>query len=210
MASKRAVASLHRLIPSRTAHAPRHGPIPSITARTCSRLLHQARSQNRPTLHPPVLQQPFRRSYADTVAPKTKRRGRRFLRWTWRLTYLSAIGGIAYVGYGIYLLRTPQEQSEPDPTKKTLVILGTSYLFRACSQQLTLSRYWLGICLPTKEARYRKLQRHRHFPSQLLSLHSPSTIMHYGYHRAQIHYGTYSEYPAAQESYSEILRSRSH
>lgn len=33
------------------------------------------------------------------------------------------------MGYGIYLLRTPQEQLESgdDPTKKTLVILGTIY-----------------------------------------------------------------------------------
>lgn len=28
------------------------------------------------------------------------------------------------MGYTIYLLRTPQEQVEADPNKKTLVILG--------------------------------------------------------------------------------------
>ena len=28
------------------------------------------------------------------------------------------------MGYGIYLLRTPQEQVEADPNKKTLVVLG--------------------------------------------------------------------------------------
>ncbi len=94
---------------------------------TCQRpttTLHSARAQIKPVSSRPVLQQSFRRSYADIVTPKPKRRGRSVLRWTWRLTYLSAIGGLVYMGYGIYLLRTPQEQLEPDPTKKNLVILG--------------------------------------------------------------------------------------
>lgn len=38
--------------------------------------------------------------------------------------YLSAIAGVAYIGYGIYEDRHPEPQTEPDPTKKTLVILG--------------------------------------------------------------------------------------
>jgi NADH:ubiquinone reductase (non-electrogenic) len=45
--------------------------------------------------------------------------------WTWRLTYLSTLGGVAYLGYGIWVLRHPVEQEEPDPKKKTLVVLGT-------------------------------------------------------------------------------------
>ena len=48
----------------------------------------------------------------------------RLLRWTFRLTYLSLILGIGYVGYGIYIGRSPAEQMEPDPNKKTLVVLG--------------------------------------------------------------------------------------
>ena len=70
-------------------------------------------------------QQTFRRSYADVLAPKPRRRIRTTLRWLWRLTYLGAIGGIGYMGYTIYLSRTPPEQLEADPKKKTLVILGT-------------------------------------------------------------------------------------
>lgn len=70
------------------------------------------------------LREPFRRSYADVVTPKIKRRGRNILRWTWRLTYLSAIGGLVYLGYTIYDGQTPTEQIAADPTKKTLVILG--------------------------------------------------------------------------------------
>ena len=71
------------------------------------------------------LQQAFRRSYAETLSPPIKRRGRGFFRWTWRLTYLSALGGMGWLGYSIYTLRTPHEQFNPDPSKKTLVILGT-------------------------------------------------------------------------------------
>ena len=73
-----------------------------------------------------ALQQQFRRSYADTISPVIKRRGRGFFRWTWRLTYLSAVAGTGYLAYNIYTLRSPQEQFDPDPSKRTLVILGRS------------------------------------------------------------------------------------
>jgi NADH:ubiquinone reductase (non-electrogenic) len=46
------------------------------------------------------------------------------LRWLWRLSYLSLLGGVGYIGYTIYLDRHPEPQIEADPTKKTLVILG--------------------------------------------------------------------------------------
>lgn len=45
-------------------------------------------------------------------------------RWTWRLAYLSVLGGIGYVGYVIYQDRHPDPQKEADPNKKTLVVLG--------------------------------------------------------------------------------------
>ena len=86
--------------------------------------LRLSRALIKPALSSITLQQSFRRSYADLVAPKPKRRIRTTLRWLWRLTYLSAIGGIVWTGYTIYQLRTPEEQLEADPNKKTLVILG--------------------------------------------------------------------------------------
>ena len=46
------------------------------------------------------------------------------LRWAWRLTYLSTIGMLGFTAYGIYVNRNPIEQQEPDPSKKTLVVLG--------------------------------------------------------------------------------------
>jgi NADH:ubiquinone reductase (non-electrogenic) len=49
------------------------------------------------------------------------------LRWIWRLTYLSFLGGLVYVGYRVYEDRHLEPQTEPDPNKKTLVILGTSW-----------------------------------------------------------------------------------
>jgi NADH:ubiquinone reductase (non-electrogenic) len=74
-------------------------------------------------------QMAFRRSYADapqavlSPEPQPKRRFR-VLRWLWRLTYLSALGFLGFLGYNIYDLRNPADQIDPDPSKKTLVILG--------------------------------------------------------------------------------------
>ena len=69
------------------------------------------------------LQQTFRRTYAD-VAPAKKPRRFRFFRYLWRITYLSAIAGTGYLAFSVYELRHPDDQFEPDPTKKNLVILG--------------------------------------------------------------------------------------
>jgi NADH:ubiquinone reductase (non-electrogenic) len=57
--------------------------------------------------------------------PKKKEPGyRKFGRWTWRLTYISVLGGLAYGAYGLHVLRHPNDQEPPDPSKKTLVVLG--------------------------------------------------------------------------------------
>lgn len=85
----------------------------------------------RPTLNsriqPAALQ--FRRQLSDaptTIPTPPKKAGkiRKTLRWTWRLTYLSLIGSLAYVSYDVWESRNPETQIEPDPSKKTLVILG--------------------------------------------------------------------------------------
>lgn len=70
-----------------------------------------------------------RRSYTD-AAPKPAPKPKRFkaLRWAWRLTWLSAIGLTGTVAYSIFELRQPPEQSPPDPSKKTLVILGMYWM----------------------------------------------------------------------------------
>lgn len=88
----------------------------------------RARPTARCALNQPSLRQAFRRSYADNINPETKKqikkKGAGFLRWTWRITYLSAIAGLGWFTYGVYESRTPPEQQEPDPKKKTLVVLG--------------------------------------------------------------------------------------
>lgn len=111
-----------------------------ITARrtltTRSAALHQSRALIRPCIseYPKSsLQQAFRRSYADTKPQTYFRRSRVTLRWLWRAVYLGTIGGIGYLGYTIYLLRTPPEQLEADPTKKNLVILGIYHQLEAGS-----------------------------------------------------------------------------
>lgn len=58
------------------------------------------------------------------VTEKAKRRSWGFFRWTWRFTYLSALGVLGYTGYNIYQGKYPPDQEPPDPNKKTLVILG--------------------------------------------------------------------------------------
>lgn len=74
-----------------------------------------------------------RRTYAAAAtptspspAPKPKRRFGLF-KWLYRLTLLSILGGVGALGYSVYTLRHPAEQSPPDPSKKTLVILGVFF-----------------------------------------------------------------------------------
>ncbi|UKZ79081.1 hypothetical protein TrVFT333_006831 [Trichoderma virens FT-333] len=85
----------------------------------------------------------FRRAYADE-APKPKPKPgklRRTFRWAWRLTYLSAIGLVGFTAYNIYEDRHPDEQYEPDPNKKTLVILGTGWGSVALLKKLDTENY---------------------------------------------------------------------
>lgn len=75
----------------------------------------------------PVVRQ-FQRQYSALPPPPPKKRSYAWVKttavWTWRLTYLSVLGGIAYLAYDVYDDRHPAAQIAPDPTKKTLVVLG--------------------------------------------------------------------------------------
>ena len=96
----------------------------SLSTRAQSQVLQSARSLRYGTANRTV-QRSGRRSYADaSPAPKPKRRAGVF-RWMWRLTLLSGAGIVGTLGYSIYSQRHPVEQFDPDPSKKTLVILGT-------------------------------------------------------------------------------------
>lgn len=97
------------------------------TAQKQCSVLSRAQSA-RSQINSQQLRSSFRRSYADStgpvVSPTTKKKGWRTLRWMWRATYISTIAGIAWVAYGIVETKNPPEQEAPDPSKKTLVVLG--------------------------------------------------------------------------------------
>lgn len=98
-----------------------------------SAIANRAQWTSRPVSHQIALRQTIRQQSTEAPKPgvKPKKKGFRFLRWTWRATYLSAIAGVVYVGYGIWDLRHPDDQAQPDPSKKTLVVLGESIPVRA-------------------------------------------------------------------------------
>ncbi|KIW87847.1 uncharacterized protein Z519_11431 [Cladophialophora bantiana CBS 173.52] len=101
----------------------------------------------------PLVQQSFRRSYADapkanlSPEPKPKKRFRFFV-WTWRLTYLSVLATLGYVTYQIYEGRNPKEQFDPDPNKKTLVILGTGWGSVSLLKNLDTENYNVVVVSP--------------------------------------------------------------
>ncbi|KAH8178677.1 pyridine nucleotide-disulfide oxidoreductase domain-containing protein [Sarocladium implicatum] len=90
----------------------------------------------------------FRRTYADQ-APKRKPGAiRTTFKWIWRTTYLSVGGLLAYTAWVIYDDRHPQPQFEADPTKKTLVILGTGWGSVALLKKLDTENYNVVVVSP--------------------------------------------------------------
>ena len=138
------------------------------------------RPTTKPTL-PTLALQAFRRGYADVVPPKPKRR--RYFRWIWRLTYLSAFGGVGWIIYNTWQSRHPAEQFDPDPDKKTLVVLG---LLGPLSDRTIASadtiRHRLGRYFPAQETRHGELQCHRHLTSKLLPLHASLAFLYHRHH----------------------------
>jgi NADH:ubiquinone reductase (non-electrogenic) len=97
-----------------------------------SAIANRAQWTSRPVSHQIALRQTIRQQSTEAPKPTIKpKKSFRFLRWTWRISYLSAIAGAVYVGYGIWEMRHPDDQPQPDPSKKTLVVLGELLLVRA-------------------------------------------------------------------------------
>ncbi|KAK5149249.1 External alternative NADH-ubiquinone oxidoreductase mitochondrial, partial [Oleoguttula sp. CCFEE 6159] len=116
-------------------------------------LISKARPTPRATFDRAALRQSFRRSYADDIVnPAVKAKAKRgswfALKWLWRLTYLSAIAGTGWVAYGIYESRHPADQADPDPNKKTLVILGTGWGSVSLLKKLDTENYNVVIISP--------------------------------------------------------------
>ncbi|KAL1838141.1 hypothetical protein VTJ49DRAFT_2992 [Mycothermus thermophilus] len=90
----------------------------------------------------------FRRTASTEARPAPKKKRFPTLRWIWRLTYLSALGGLVYIGYGVWEDRHPEPQVEPDPTKKTLVILGTGWGSVSLLKRLDTENYNVIVISP--------------------------------------------------------------
>ena len=107
---------------------PRRAPIRPLTPyRLGSQLAPVSRRQLVPLATALLLPKTLRRDYANgPVAAPVKKKGRGFFGWAWLLTKLGALGGAVWVGYAIWAVRQPDEQFDPDPSKKTLVILGNA------------------------------------------------------------------------------------
>ncbi|CAK4032097.1 External alternative NADH-ubiquinone oxidoreductase, mitochondrial [Lecanosticta acicola] len=108
------------------------------------------RASNQTPLSHQQLRAGFRRGVADKLPDQkqVKRGARGFFRWAWRLTYLSVLGGLGYAAYGIYVNRNPAEQQEPDPTKKTLVVLGTGWGSVSLLKSLDTENYNVVVISP--------------------------------------------------------------
>ncbi|PNY28663.1 ATP-dependent RNA helicase DBP2 [Tolypocladium capitatum] len=89
-----------------------------------------------------------RRAYADATPKPKPGRLRKTFRWMWRLTYLSFGGLAGYTFYIIYQDRHPEPQYEPDPSKKTLVILGTGWGSVALLKKLDTENYNVIVVSP--------------------------------------------------------------
>ncbi|KAF2185830.1 FAD/NAD(P)-binding domain-containing protein [Zopfia rhizophila CBS 207.26] len=110
-----------------------------------SLIVNRARWTPRPTFRQIALRQSIRR--ASSQAPNPKKRFS-VLRWTWRLTYLTTLAGLGWVGYGIWIMRNPEDQPEPDPSKKTLVILGTGWGAVSLLKKLDTENYNVVVVSP--------------------------------------------------------------
>jgi len=107
------------------------------------------RSQN--VFDPNKLRQSFRRSYAESTSPIAQvKKPRRFrvLRWLWRATYISTLGGLGYIAYGVYEGRHPEEQQFVDPSKQNLVILGMPVASVFLSSLLIEVQVLVGVLSP--------------------------------------------------------------
>ncbi|PGH14465.1 hypothetical protein AJ80_05910 [Polytolypa hystricis UAMH7299] len=134
--------------------------ISSVTRQQCGRYTQSLTRTSTASIRKPLSQTPFRRTYADSTAssssssppaatptPAPKKRFR-FIRWTYRLTVLSVLVGGAVLGYRIYELRHPEEQTVPGAHKKTLVILGTGWGAVSLLKKLDTENYDVVVISP--------------------------------------------------------------
>lgn len=71
-----------------------------------------------------------------------------FFKTLWRLTYTSALLGAAWTSWSIYDYRHPADQQKPDPSKKTLVILGSGWGSVSLLKKIDASQYNIVVVSP--------------------------------------------------------------
>lgn len=76
------------------------------------------------------------------------KKGFPFLKTLWRVTYGSLIAATALTAYSIYDTRHPADQPMPDPSKKTLVILGTGWGSVSLLKKIDASQYNIVVVSP--------------------------------------------------------------
>ncbi|KAJ1335372.1 NADH:ubiquinone reductase (non-electrogenic) [Microdochium nivale] len=157
MASSRAVARLAGTSARHQLPAVRASALPAARAAFATAARTSPRQPASATINASrQVSRQFTRTYASegpsaTLSPTPKKKPgkiRRTFTWLRRLTYFSVIliaGGIIYDGY---IDRNPDEQTEPDPTKKTLVVLGTGWGSVALLKKLDTSNYNVIVISP--------------------------------------------------------------
>ncbi|KAF2863173.1 FAD/NAD(P)-binding domain-containing protein [Piedraia hortae CBS 480.64] len=106
------------------------------------------RSVLRPALRPAFSANALQTRALSSDKSRTSGWARSSLRWTWRATYLSAIGAAIYTGYHVWSMRTPRDQLPPDPSKKTLVVLGTGWGSVSLLKKLDTENYNVIVVSP--------------------------------------------------------------
>ncbi|BFZ57709.1 NADH:ubiquinone oxidoreductase [Savitreella phatthalungensis] len=77
-----------------------------------------------------------------------RRRGGGFFRTVWRFTYFSLIAGAGAASYMIWAQRHPGQQALPDPSKKTLVLLGSGWGSCSMLKKLDTENYNVIVISP--------------------------------------------------------------
>ncbi|KAI5816349.1 hypothetical protein BZA77DRAFT_247082 [Pyronema omphalodes] len=104
----------------------------------------------RQALRPSPERAAIQRAYstAPSPLPSPPKKKFRFIRTAWSVTKWTALLGTAYLAYSIYETRYPQEQIDPDPSKKTLVVLGTGWGSVALLKKLDTENYNVIVVSP--------------------------------------------------------------
>jgi NADH:ubiquinone reductase (non-electrogenic) len=80
--------------------------------------------------------------------PPYKKRKAGFFKKAWRVTYISALAGLGWFTYEVYQNRHPGQQFEQDPSKKTIVILGSGWGSCALLKNIHAEDYNVVIVSP--------------------------------------------------------------